>query len=164
MDEEKKMGVTFNGSVTFNGPMFDIHDNQQVIIVNKTKADEKAHPMTITDKEIKIAIEELLNTKENGKPVFYNKKQWWAVFRVLKEYKDYPQNMTSFVNKIKELGCIVPEEKQSLTYDSLSKASNNVPKMACSPSVWGTLKDISDDYMQMYVVADFLMRKLGIIK
>jgi hypothetical protein len=36
--------------------------------------------------------------------------------------------------------------------------------MACSPSVWGTLKDISDDYMQMYVVADFLMRKLGIIK
>ena len=72
--------------------------------------------------------------------------------------------MTSFVNKIKELGCIVPEEKQSLTYDSLSKASNNVPKMACSPSVWGTLKDISDDYMQMYVVADFLMRKLGIIK
>ena len=58
MNEEKKTGVTFNGSVTFNGPMFDIHDNQQVTIVNKTKADEKAHPKTITDKEIKIAIEE----------------------------------------------------------------------------------------------------------
>lgn len=26
------LGVTFNGSVTFNGPMFDIHDNQHVHI------------------------------------------------------------------------------------------------------------------------------------
>lgn len=26
------LGVTFNGSVTFNGPMFDIHDNKNVII------------------------------------------------------------------------------------------------------------------------------------
>ena len=24
---KEKVGVTFNGSVTFNGPMFDIHDN-----------------------------------------------------------------------------------------------------------------------------------------
>ena len=40
-------GVTFNGSVTFNGPMFDIHDNDQVTIVNseregKTKTEEKS--------------------------------------------------------------------------------------------------------------------------
>ena len=35
MKEMKEMtGVTFNGSVTFNGPMFDIHDNEQVTIVN----------------------------------------------------------------------------------------------------------------------------------
>ena len=26
------LGVTFTGSVTFNGPMFDIHDNQHVHI------------------------------------------------------------------------------------------------------------------------------------
>lgn len=40
-------GVTFNGSVTFNGPMFDIHDNDHVTIVNseregKTKTEEKS--------------------------------------------------------------------------------------------------------------------------
>ena len=30
------MGVTFNGNVTFSGPMFDIHDNQHVHVnVNK---------------------------------------------------------------------------------------------------------------------------------
>lgn len=40
-------GVTFNGSVTFNGPMFDIHDNDHVTIVNseregKKKTEEKS--------------------------------------------------------------------------------------------------------------------------
>lgn len=29
------LGVTFNGDVTFQGPMFDIHDNQHVEIVNR---------------------------------------------------------------------------------------------------------------------------------
>jgi hypothetical protein len=36
--KEKIAGVTFNGSVTFNGPMFDIHDNQQVTIVRQDTA------------------------------------------------------------------------------------------------------------------------------
>ena len=29
------LGATFYGSVTFNGPMFDIHDNYHVTIVNR---------------------------------------------------------------------------------------------------------------------------------
>lgn len=32
--DEKGMGVTFKGNVTFQGPMFDIHDNEKVVIVN----------------------------------------------------------------------------------------------------------------------------------
>ena len=37
MDKKFKeaLGITFNGSVTFNGPMFDIHDNQHVHIHTK---------------------------------------------------------------------------------------------------------------------------------
>ncbi len=30
----KGMGITFKGNVTFQGPMFDIHDNEKVVIVN----------------------------------------------------------------------------------------------------------------------------------
>ena len=45
MKEMKEMtGVTFNGSVTFNGPMFDIHDNEHVTIVNKEHHDEDDVP------------------------------------------------------------------------------------------------------------------------
>ena len=39
---EEKVGVTFNGSVTFNGPMFDIHDNQQVTVVSELPKGEEA--------------------------------------------------------------------------------------------------------------------------
>ena len=37
MDKKFKeaLGITFNGSVTFNGPMFDIHDNEHVYIHTK---------------------------------------------------------------------------------------------------------------------------------
>jgi hypothetical protein len=46
-DMKEMTGVTFNGSVTFNGPMFDIHDNDHVTIVSseregKTKTEEKS--------------------------------------------------------------------------------------------------------------------------
>lgn len=33
--KKEMMGVTFQGSVTFQGPMFDIHDNQHVTIVQR---------------------------------------------------------------------------------------------------------------------------------
>lgn len=46
-NENKKLGVTFNGSVTFNGPMFDIHDNQQVTIVNDQKKEEEEEKESI---------------------------------------------------------------------------------------------------------------------
>ena len=39
---KEKVGVTFNGSVTFNGPMFDIHDNEQVTVVSELPKGEEA--------------------------------------------------------------------------------------------------------------------------
>lgn len=36
----KMMGVKFEGPVTFNGPMFDIHDNQQVTIVQEREREQ----------------------------------------------------------------------------------------------------------------------------
>jgi len=39
---KEKVGVTFNGSVTFKGPMFDIHDNQQVTVVSELPKGEEA--------------------------------------------------------------------------------------------------------------------------
>ena len=120
--------------------------------------------LTTSDKDIKLAIEELLNAKnEVGEFVFMNKKQWWAVYRVLFHFCNYPSQMKAFETKMLELEVTKVDGKRDLSYDSLSKASNEVPLMAkCSPSTWNAYKDISDNYKQQYVVAEFLMIKLGI--
>lgn len=123
----------------------------------------KETPLTVSDKEIKSAIEELLRVKDEiGEFVFKNKKQWWAVFRVLSTFCNYPTKMTSFVTKINELGLDYADNTTTITYDSVSAAPKDVPLMSCSPATWDTLKDKSDNYKQQYIVADILMLKLGI--
>ena len=121
-------------------------------------------PLTVSDKDIKAAIMELLKTNEDtDQPLFRNKKQWWAVYRVLYSYCNYPAQMTSFEAKMKELEVAKVDGKRDLSYESLSAAAKEVPMMAtCKPDAWHTLKDKSDNYLQQYVVAEFLMQKLGI--
>lgn len=124
----------------------------------------KETPLAKSDKEIKTVIEELLRSKdEEDEFIFKNKKQWWAVYRVLYHFCNYPSQMKAFETKMKELEVIINDTKQELSYESLSKASKDVPQMAkCSPSAWNVFKDINDNYKQQYVVADFLMLRLGI--
>ena len=124
----------------------------------------KTMPMSVSDKNIKVAIEELLKAKdERGEFVFKNKKQWWAVYRVLFYYSNYPSQMTAFKAKMEELDVTKVDGKRDFSYESLSAATKEVPSMAtCAPATWNTLKDKSDNYKQQYVVAEFLMLKLGI--
>ena len=70
--KEKCMGnVTFNGSVTFNGPMFDIHDNQHVHIYHKGESEQKkeeepdlqASEMLTVDERVRKAV---LTLKSEG--------------------------------------------------------------------------------------------------
>ena len=123
-------------------------------------------PLSIADKDIKAAIAELQKARsedEKNELVFKNKKQWWAVYKVLYHFCNYPSQMTSFETKMKELEVAKVDGKRDLSYESLSAASKDVPKMViCSPDTWSTLKDINDNYKQQYEVADFLMQKMGI--
>lgn len=124
----------------------------------------KVEPIAKSDKDIKSAIEALLDMKdEKDTYLFQNKKQWWAVYRVLLSYCNYPKQMTAFETKMKELEVANVDGKRDLSYESLSAAVKDVPLIAtCSPATWNSLKDKSDNYKQQYVVADFLMQKLGI--
>lgn len=121
-------------------------------------------PMTVSEKGIKAAIEALLREKDdNGKLLFKNKKQWWAVFRVLNEFCNYPQQMKSFCTKITDMQIDYGGNSNVITYDSLAAAPKDVPLIAtCSPSAWGAMKEKSDNYRKQYDVAEFLMLKLGI--
>lgn len=124
----------------------------------------KNAPQTSTDRNIKAAIESLLSKTDcRGKLLFQTKKQWWAVYRVLSTFCNYPVKMTSFVAKITDMEVDYSGNPNLITYDSLVAASKDVPQMAtCSPSAWHTLKDISDNYSGQYVVAEFIMKELAI--
>ena len=121
-------------------------------------------PLTTTDKDIKAAIEALLQVKDDdGNLLFRNKKQWWAVFRVLSTFCQYPMQMNSFMTKVVNMEIDYGGNPNVITYDALTDAQKTVTKIAtCSPSAWGTYKEINDNYRQQYDVAEFLMQKLGI--
>ena len=119
---------------------------------------------TVSDKDIKATLEAMLKEKDDkDKLLFRNKKQWWAVYRVLSTFCQYPKQMNSFKTKITDMEINYGGNPNVMTYDSLAAAPKDVPLMAtCSPSTWDTLKDKSDNYKQQYAVAEFLMVKLGI--
>lgn len=124
----------------------------------------KDEPIAKSDKDIKAVIEALLKAKDDKDGfIFRNKKQWWAVYRVLSTFCNYPKQMTAFGTKMKELKVDEVDGKRDYSYDSLSAAPKEVPQMGtCSPSAWNAFKDINENYKQQYDVAEFLMQKLGI--
>ena len=66
MENNKKSfaGVTFSGSVTFNGPMFDIHDNQHVHIhAARMTPEEEADP---SDEEWEMKELKFFDMKKYG--------------------------------------------------------------------------------------------------
>lgn len=142
----------------------DAVKNALLKIAEKTSGKEQIALLTKSDKEIRHAIVNLLSAKgKNDEFIFKNKKQWWAVYRVLATYCNYPLQMTAFITKMNNLELGDIDEKRKYTYDSLCAAPKDVPYLATSkPDTWDTMKDKSDNYMQQYVVADFLMQELGI--
>ena len=84
------MGVTFNGSVTFNGPMFDIHDNEHVTIVNdrqrqKTEEDESA-----------LTTELLLACVAQVREYFWSESSMAVIFCICRDCYGYANNMSQF--------------------------------------------------------------------
>ena len=60
--KHEMMGVTFQGSVTFQGPMFDIHDNQHVTIVTREQQEVK----NSEDSELARRLVPLFNREEEA--------------------------------------------------------------------------------------------------
>lgn len=159
-----KSGITVAGDLVLEKKVEYEVNNVEAGGIGIQINNSKETPLAKSDKEIKAAIEELLMAKDEEEEfIFKNKKQWWAVYKVLYHFCNYPSQMKAFETKMKELEVSINDIKKGLSYESLSKASKDVPQMAkCSPSAWNVFKDINDNYKQQFVVADFLMLKLGI--
>ena len=51
------LGITFKGNVTFQGPMFDIHDNEKVVIVNGKSPSPQPSPKWEGDNRMPLSKE-----------------------------------------------------------------------------------------------------------
>ena len=114
------------------------------------------------DEEIKQALTELLEAKnDDGKPMMKTKTQWYAVYRVLYEYCNYPKKMTDFERDINNrMG--FKEAEPACSYESFKKVPNDLTDLSVKVSKWGALKKKTPAYEQQYVVAEFLMKRLNL--
>lgn len=92
------MGVTFTGSVTFNGPMFDIHDNENVYIGHDMAAGEgkEAERPELDDARLTKAIEACQS-------FFWAQSSYAVVFCVCRDRYDIKNNMTAFEHWVESL-------------------------------------------------------------
>lgn len=159
-----KSGIIVNGDLVLEKKVEYEVNNVEAGGIGIQINNGKDIPLAKSDKDIKATLESLLKEKDDkGKLLFKNKKQWWSVYRVLSIFCQYPKQMNSFKTKITDMEIDYGGNPNVITYDSLADAPKHVPQMATSlPSAWDTYKDINDNYKQQYIVAEYLMLKLGI--
>lgn len=102
MDKTEMMGVTFNGTVTFNGPMFDIHDNEHVTIVNDRQRQE--------GKEVSptLTTELLGEAMSNVMAYVWGNAAYAVVFCACRDVYGWQDNASFFERQLAAVGKEIP--------------------------------------------------------
>ena len=97
--KEENLGVTFTGSVTFNGPMFDIHDNEHVHI-----GMEGVSTSSKSQGEVKeMNTEQLARTIENCQQFFWANASYAVVFCICRDSYKVKMSKSDFETMIEDL-------------------------------------------------------------
>lgn len=135
-------------------------------IINETKSDAPA-VRDRNDVAIMNIVREVVTARtEDGQPLMTTQTQWFAVFRVLADYCDYPSKATEFCRKMikiklpDSLGSGVPECK----VESIQQAGKTCPKLQTTkPADWDMYSNLNKSYQSQWLIAEPLMKKLGIL-
>jgi len=141
-----------------------VYNDQGYVTVNNYPDDAtaKQQAMAKDDEDIQMAIAELYNAvDESGKKIFTDNSQWYAVFRVLKEYCNFPERITDFVVRINKNKWA--EQVPFCKYESTKAINTKLPLLSCKVSLWQQYKSINDNYEKQCLVAEKLMKLLGIL-
>ena len=152
-------GATFHGTVTFHGPMFDIHDNQHVETHTHYAQGGTAHLVTPSGQQVKDALERLLEaTDENGKRIFTQQYQWYAVWKVLRGYK-YPERYGEFAETMQGM---LGDTNPACKFESFRKIGNDVAGAANNLVYWESCRDKAEGkFKNLIEVAMTLMELLA---
>ena len=96
------MGVTFNGTVTFNGPMFDIHDNEHVTIVNdRQRREDKGESPTLTTELLGEAMSKVM-------AYVWGNAAYVVVFCACRDVYGWQDNASFFERQLAAVGNEIP--------------------------------------------------------
>lgn len=117
-----------------------------------------------SDVRIGNAVKALLRvTLSDGTPLMRDQRQWFAVYRVLTTYYNYPVVKTQFVTKMADLGVNESEcpGMPRLTVDSLRQAGKDMPQLATlKPADWNRLASASTAYKRQWDVVQALNKEI----
>lgn len=125
------------------------------------EAHKKQTQATATGKSVNIKqiIKDCLDAVDDkGRKIFTERYQWYAVFRVLHEKCNYPDQMPSFIEKMEELN--IAYNDVPYTYASLKYALRACPMLACKVERWEQYSPISKQYKKLCDLATWLLKKI----
>lgn len=101
------------------------------------------NPMTVSDKDIKAAIVELQEAKdEDGEYLMHDYDQWYGVFRVLSHYCGYPTKPKDFEMTMKNIGA--DSFRLPCIYENFRKVKPN--KLPQNIDLWKQYLTSADQY------------------
>ena len=156
-DKIQGLNIVMNG-ITINGPMFDIHDNGTVNNYFSTSSEDKL--MNTSEEKMKKTLLALLDaTDEEGKRIFTEKGQWYAVYKVLSDCHGYPTKISEFCEIMTNWG--MDKVTPSCSFESVKKIPTNIKATSIKVILWHNLKNKAEPkFMKQIIVAMKLMELL----
>ena len=153
----QSLNIVMNG-ITINGPMFDIHDNGTVNNYFTASSEEKR--MSASEEKIRQTILALLEaTDKEGKKIFIEKAQWYAVYKVLSDGHGFPSKISEFCDIMLNWG--MDKVNPACVYDSVRKVPNQISFPTPKVVLWHQYKDKAEaKFMKQIIVAIKLMELL----
>lgn len=138
-----KSGITVNGDLVLEKHVENEIGNVEAGGIGIQINNGKDSSLSVSDKDIKTAIEELQAMQDdNDEYLMHDLDQWYAVFRVLSQFCGYPKKPKDFELTMKNIGA--DGFRLPCKYDNFRKVTLN--KLPQNVALWKQYVNSADQY------------------
>ena len=138
-----KSGITVNGDLVLEKHVENEIGNVEAGGIGIQINNGKDSSLSVSDKDIKTAIEELQAIQDDGSEyLMHDLDQWYAVFRVLSQFCGYPKKPKDFELTMKNIGA--DGFRLPCKYDNFRKVTLN--KLPQNVALWKQYVNSADQY------------------
>ena len=138
-----KSGITVNGDLVLEKHVENEIGNVEAGGIGIQINNGKDSSLSVSDKDIKTAIEELQAMQDdNDEYLMHDLDQWYAIFRVLSQFCGYPKKPKDFELTMKNIGA--DGFRLPCKYDNFRKVTLN--KLPQNVALWKQYVNSADQY------------------